>query len=359
MPQMLKLIAFSKYSIPQLIGSPSLETIKNIKDSVRYIVNNHHTKPVLTYEMFDPSNCYDLKLEKEILVDSLAYLELLCNKNNQSFLKNPALKDQFIKDFFLQIPHARVNFDRSVHIGAKLLKLTPPPNYYDWVHQHPGFNNNPILRTQLDLFVNRGNYYWRPLGGSRFKEFLLNNQKDKLTEDATINCWEAMLYSLIRANAIDKKAVANLYYPGRSFEQILSELSKAFRWETAKHITSKDLFLKAGAYNPYFILIATKNSEKSGTADGLDHDMVSFPSSTDKILQTLISGHFQDKPDNQPNFYSHWTKWTDSRLGSPDNQEALNYMMKNKTHIIPLHVFIKKFPQISKHTRYALEHNIK
>lgn len=328
----------SRYTPDQ--GLPALAHIGNVKTHIRQLLQGMKTQPSLINGNIPDA----LKLEQEILTDSLAYLELSLNKTGHSFLANAAQRDPFMTAFLDQLSTGRINFSRAVQAGAALLQLPPPPHFPTWIHQHPGFHSNALLRTELDLFINRGNFEWTSYEESDFARFVHSTQP-ALPENAHINCWEAMLNSLMNSGAINRRDVAHIYDPNSHPYDVLENLSKAFRWVTAKHITRKDLFIKASAYNPYFIEISPPGAHYLG---GLAHDMISFPNSSDKVLQTLVSGQLQGLPDNTLSIYSNWERWTDSRLGTANTTQAITYMLLQEAHIIPLTVFIHKFPKVVK-----------
>lgn len=326
-------------SLDKKIAIPSLSHIKSIKDAVKPIVNHYHSKPAMSKSFPDCG----LALERSIITDAVTLLELKLNESGKSLLHKNALRN-FIQHLDKFLVKDRINFDNTVKIGAQLLKINNLPYYSEAIHTHPEFADNKILRTELDLFVNRGNFNWTTADRSNFPKFLLNPFQKKLDCNDSINCWEAMLYSLIRAEAINKRDVAQIYSPQLKQYEIFEGICKAFRWETSKNITDKELLKKAASYNPYFIAVSFKGSKYLA---GICHDMISFPNSTDKLLQVISSGKFEGGPDNKMTVYSHWDRWTDSRLGIAPNNAILNIIDDKELHIIPLHTFIKKFPTVS------------
>lgn len=332
-------------------GNPPLALVRNLQLKMNQWVRAHHAKANEAYS-FMGDRKDGLILEQQILTDALTFLELTANQHQRSFTSNPQVQEKFLNDFYSNLSYQRINFNRAVKIGAQLLQLPPPPDFSEWIHQHPNFVHDPALRTELDLFINRGNYFWSNFGESTFRNFLKDPSKLKLCDNAKINCWEAVLYSLIRSDAISRTDLNRIYTGSSDSDAVLKSLSQAFRWETSKHITTKQQFVKAALYNPYFIEISGNSAD-----NGLSHSMVSFPGSTTKMLQTLVSGCNQGKPDQKLTFYSHWTPWTNYRLGNPANVDAINYMMKHESRIIPLPVFIKLFPKISQ-TAQAMRRNL-
>ena len=319
---------------------PSLSRIKEIKDKVRPLVEKVHKEP----SKFSTYPLLSLRLEQDIIVDAATLLEIKLNINSNSIANHPR-KERFMKQLNEKLSNKRINFNTVIQEASDILGIKNIPDYTELIHKHPNFKDSHILRTELDLFVNRGNFNWTTFERSNFSNFVLNPNQDKLKVNESINCWEAMLYSLIRSEALDKRSVAEIYKPNQKFYETLEALSNAFRWETSKNITDKELFKKTASKVPYFIEISAKGSKYLG---GLFHDMISFPNSTDKMIQTLANEKFQGNVDGNMTAYSHWDKWSDSRVGIVPNNELIELIDTREMHIIPLAVFIRKFPSVSK-----------
>jgi hypothetical protein len=315
----------------------NLSNINKLRDAVRISVEKHHKKPTIEHDF--PG--YGLKLEQEILTDVITFIELILNKNDKSIIKNQK-RENFIRDLCKSFKNKRINFSNGILEASKLLKIQNPPDYASLIYKNPEFLKDRIRLTELELFLNKGNFKWTAFDRSEFSDFLQNKKQSTLDPNANINCWEAMLYCLIRSEALKKDDVAKLYDPNLKLYESLEEISDAFRWETSKNIVDKNLFKNTCSYVPYFIEISNKGCEY---LCGLHHDMISFPNSSAKILQTLLDLKYSNDSDNAMTVYSHWNKWTDSRIGNVPRQEILNLIDSKEVRIIPLNVFVKKFPK--------------
>jgi hypothetical protein len=154
-----------------------------------------------------------------------------------------------------------------------------------------------------------------------------------------------MFYSLIRGGGIKKEDVANIYEPGLKLYEVLEDICEAIRADKAKHIKDKGVYNINASNNPLFIEISTKGTKYLA---GIHHDMISFPDSTDKMLQVLASGNYDGKYDKTVSVYSNWFMWTDSRLGIAPFKEIKKLVDEKDLRVIPLRVFIKKFPKASR-----------
>lgn len=240
---------------------PALSEIQHLQQQMNRWVSNYHTVPSRIVGKTPAAREDALRLETRILADSLTYLEL---KGKQ--LNRPPISERFVMDFIRQVCAGHINFNRAVGTGSRMLKLPVPPDFTEWIHQHPKFRHDFILRTELDLFINRGNFNWCTCDRSGFQTFIHDSSQTKLSETASINCWEAMLYSLLRSDAIRRDDLSHIYRSDKKFHEILESLSQAFRWETRKYVMDLAVYQKAAQFNPYFITVSPKGCKYLGGA---------------------------------------------------------------------------------------------
>ena len=249
--------------------------------------------------------------DRKILIDVCTFLTFKCAKSSDvlNFYENSFLDVATTTDFSKTLNSVPMNFKSilnhlitNFNLGDKV-----SVNYLDELLNDSKLKEYTDANVALNIYLLKGKFNWAPLGSSSFEYTLNNNNSlDFSNYDPTINCWEAVLYGLYKANIVSFDDIKNAY---NSDVEIVDSVAAWFDYKKAQPINLYDW--RDSLLDKSKLLLGDSYDSKNG----LSHVMISVPFSEKQLLKMLITKNFNEKPCHLK-LYSHWNRYTDKKLGS-------------------------------------------
>lgn len=269
----------------------------------------------------DRSSCFYSKQKMAIIIDSIIYFSFVyatelngmkkngrtntidfcvkqMTKNGTSSLFNDSIKDH-------------VTFPNVIKKLTEYLGFKKRPEIYPEKFFNEERIKNPEIRLAVQLYLNKGKFVWVPASRSMFKKFVYSETQESLPDGAKINCWEAILYAMLKAKMFSRDLLKDYYEYGIHLR--LNHLEKWFGFNKANPILNQKEAPLVGTKNETTKALLIMYSSRDWS--GMEHNMVMVPFSQKQILKMLIEKQFNEEPQKHK-IYSHWTLWTDGTLGT-------------------------------------------
>ncbi len=303
------------------------EIIRQTRYKIRDILDANASKKISMMSMQN----------RKIISDALVYLAFKksCSKEQFNLENNIVInkiKDyKRVNEFLNALRTKTVSIQNVINVAVDKLGLEKhKTDNLNVVLESAELKDKPDIKLALNIYLLKGKFNWVNLDGSKFKDFLMNDKLDTLRDDAYINCWEAVLYSMMKSGLIEKNQLKE-YYNG-NFAQIQNKLEKLFDFNGSIHISKRQN--KRIKWNEVMSLTSQLIMMSNDGKTALDHDMISVPFSQKQILKMLITEKFYEKP-TRPKIFSHWLLWTDGNLGTV-KKSFFTEKLKNPSDIIKI-----------------------
>lgn len=313
-------------------------------------------KKIITASYYDVERSILLKGERRnnlaILADALIYVAA---KNSNSIEEidmrtNPVLNHLFNRKDLLNFlnnacqDHSAITMQKTVNTIVKEFKL-PYQDFYDLekILEQKSLESKPYIKAALQMYLLKGHFNWYDISMSSFRSFLRDETKTSLDDNATINCWDAIFYVLLKSNIIPRKYLIELY--SRGIEEAQSTLIswlKSAHENTPDSEKQDDLWHENLSKKPYFI-----GSGSNVSNMGIQHDMISFPYSQKQLLKMLITQNFNEEP-SKAKVYSIWEKWNKGKVGSVKLSNFAEWLKipGKKLYFIPLDMLLQRAKEL-------------
>lgn len=293
--------------------SLGINDIKNSRKKIQSVLLKANSFPNI--DSFD-------NISQHIIIDALVYLYY---KLGDEFVLNSLNFNSFVDKFLSNIKKDNViNFQSVIN------------SYLENASCKHTFNIEEILKTSnicdypdanlaTQIFLLRGNFNWDLFPMTSFSTLLQKNLSD-VPSDATLNCWEACLLALYRANLVSIDTLHKLY-----LDNNLKPLQPNIIYDNIVDFFKTDNILtkdNVNTLNKKSFVINFFNSR---------HVMLSVPFSQKQILKMLITQDFSEVPSHFK-LYSLWDEWTFKKLGTVKKSEFYDTLeFTQKTKPINLH----------------------
>lgn len=336
--------------------SSSLEANNN--DTINTIKSLRKLLKPLIKEQYNKSQSYKYNpIGKEralkITTDALIYLTL-SRMSKQGRIElyeiptNPVLmailNNKKCEQLISSLNFERITFQNVINtVGRHLGLVKRPEDDMQSIINSEDLKDKPEIKLALQMYIMRGKFNWVPNIRSEFPRFLQNDMEDSLKDSSRINCWEAVMYGMMKAGTISKEDLKVYYKMGCN--DAVDKLEPLFDFKNSQKLNRKnslqDPWPELLSKKSFFIMLGKPGSE------GMDHDMISVPYSQKQLLKMLVTRDFNEKP-LKPKLYSHWCEWTDGKLDSVQ-KEIFNDKFEgsgcNEFHVKTTENFAKRIKQ--------------
>ena len=297
------------------ISIPKVVTAINNTDS-KYIYDTDFLKTIKQVRS-KLSNLLSFQVDKfseanhKLIIDVFTFLTFKCAGSSDvlDFDNNAFIDAARSIDFNSNLASVPMNFKNILnHLIVNLnLEDKVSVNYLDEILNDKNLQKYPDANVALNIYLLKGKFNWVPLGLSSFGYYINNSSDlDFSGSEPQINCWEAVLYGLYKANVISLDNLKNVY---NSDVNITDSISSWFCYKEANPINL--LNWRESLSDKSKLLLGDSHD----VGNGLSHVMISVPFSEKQLLKMLITKDFNEKPCNLK-LYSHWSRYTDRKLGS-------------------------------------------
>lgn len=265
----------------------------------------------------------ELRQKLNIISDALTYVslgqsdKLAAYDSNNDTLLNKLKDDNVSIKFVRRLIRNDITFQNTLDVISSEFNINlGEKGNLNKLLEHPDLDQKPEIRLAMQMYLMKGYFNWVPDTESEFRKFLFNGEQS-LKTNSSINCWEAVMYGMLKTDLLTKNDLKKYYSGGIS--DLETRLEGWFNGlpqtnitiNTPNHKKWRELLKE----QPYVIMINT-----------LSHDMISIPYSQKQLLKMMLTKNFDEKP-TRAKLYSHWTTWTAGSVGTVKKDE-FEYRLK-------------------------------